>query len=52
MVKKQTQKVRGQMRTGLKKEFIAFLKTMTSDDLESIFALAIANRQANARQEV
>lgn len=51
MVKKQTQKVRRQMRTALKNEFRAFLKTMTPADLDNIVARVIANRQARTCQE-
>lgn len=52
MTKQQTQKVRQQLQTALKNEFRTFLKTLTPEDLESIFKLAMANRQAQPRQEV
>lgn len=52
MTKQQTQKVRRQMRTTLKNDFRTFLKTLTPDDIENIFKLAMANRQAEAKQEV
>lgn len=52
MTKQQTQKVRRQMRTKLKNDFTKFLKTMTAEDLDNIVARAIANRQAQAPEEV
>jgi len=51
MTKQQEQRVRRQLRTSVKRDFRAFLSTMTPVDIDNIFALAIANRQAEAKQE-
>ena len=51
MTKAQTQRVRRQLRGELRKDLIAFFKTLTPADLESIFERAMANRRALARQE-
>jgi hypothetical protein len=48
MTGRKTQNVRRQLRTLFKRDFFAFLKTLTPTDLEIIFARAEANRLAQA----
>lgn len=52
MTKKQGQQVRRQQRKELKNDFTKFLRALTAEDLENIFAQAIANRQTASKQEV
>lgn len=51
MTTQQTQKARRQLRTKFKNDFKEFLSTMTPVDIDNIFALAIANRQAAVMRE-